>query len=236
MSSTSWPTSGRACWSSPWPATLLSPPAALAAALLFAVHPIHVEAVASVVGRAEVLATLFAVAAALLYRAHGRADPSPGKSRSVLTVGVLAAVLLALASKESAFATPGLLLLMDWAGAREEGVPAATRFRRHAGLWGTTVLLTAAWLVLRARILGGLAGDYPAPGLGGTTAWQRVLIMLPLVPEYVRLLLFPARLSADYSPNFCPRLRPSPPGRSSGWGCLPPPSRSRSPRGGARCR
>ena len=184
--------------------TLLSPPAALAAALLFAVHPIHVEAVASVVGRAEVLATLFAVAAALLYRAHGRADLSPGKSRSVLTASVLAAVLLALASKESAFATPGLLLLMDWAGAREEGVPAATRFRRHAGLWGTTVLLTAAWLVLRARILGGVAGDYPAPGLSGTTAWQRVLIMLPLVPEYVRLLLFPARLSADYSPNFVP--------------------------------
>ena len=117
---------------------------------------------------------------------------------------MLAALLLALASKESAFATPALLLLMDWAGAREEGVPAATRFRRHAGLWGATVSLTAAWLLLRARILGGLAGDYPAPGLGGTTPWQRLLIMLPLVPEYVRLFLFPARLSSDYSPNFVP--------------------------------
>ena len=184
--------------------TLMSPPAALAAALLFAVHPIHVEAVASVVGRAEVLATLFAVAAALLYRAHGQADPSPGRSRSVLAAAVFGAVLLALASKESAFATPALLLLMDWAGAREEGVPAAVRFRRHAGLWAATVVLTAGWLLLRARILGGLAGDYPAPGLGGTTAWQRVLIMLPLVPEYLRLFVFPARLSADYSPNFVP--------------------------------
>ena len=184
--------------------TLMSPPAALAAALLFAVHPIHVEAVASVVGRAEILATLFAVAAALLYRAHGQAEPSPGRSRSVLAAAVLGALLLALASKESAFATPALLLLMDWAGAREEGVPAAVRFRRHAGLWAATVGLTAGWLLLRARILGGLAGDYPAPGLGGTTAWQRVLIMLPLVPEYLRLFVFPARLSADYSPNFVP--------------------------------
>ena len=184
--------------------TLMSPPAALAAALVFAVHPIHVEAVASVVGRAEVLATLFALAAALLYRAHGRADLGPGQSRAALAAAVIAALLLALASKESAFATPALLLLMDWAGAREEGVPPATRFRRHAGLWGATVVLTAAWLLLRARILGGLAGDYPAPGLGGTTPWQRLLIMLPLVPEYVRLFLFPARLSSDYSPNFVP--------------------------------
>ena len=64
--------------------------------------------------------------------------------------------------------------------------------------------LTAGWLLLRARLLGGLAGDYPAPGLGGTNAWQRVLIMLPLVPEYLRLFVFPARLSADYSPNFVP--------------------------------
>jgi hypothetical protein len=66
------------------------------------------------------------------------------------------------------------------------------------------VALTAAWLLLRARILGGLAGDYPAPGLGGTNPWQRLLIMLPLVPEYLRLFLFPARLSTDYSPNFVP--------------------------------
>jgi hypothetical protein len=184
--------------------TLMPPAAALAAALLFAVHPIHVEAVASVVGRAEVLATLFAVLAALLYRAHGRADLTPRRSRTALGAAVLGAMLLALASKESAFATPALLLLIDWAGAREEGVSAAVRFRRHAGLWAGTVVLAAVWLLLRARILGGLAGDYPAPGLAGTTAWQRLLIMLPLVPEYLRLFVFPARLSADYSPNFVP--------------------------------
>src|SRR5882724_11394386 len=44
---------------------------ALAAGLLFAVHPVHVEAVANVVGRAEVLATLFAVGAVLAYAGDG---------------------------------------------------------------------------------------------------------------------------------------------------------------------
>src|SRR2546422_146136 len=37
--------------------------AALAAGLLFAVHPIHVEAVANIVGRAELMAALFAIVA-----------------------------------------------------------------------------------------------------------------------------------------------------------------------------
>ena len=50
---------------------LMPVPAALAAALLFAVHPVHVEAVANVVGRAEILATLWVLAAALLYLRYG---------------------------------------------------------------------------------------------------------------------------------------------------------------------
>ena len=55
-----------------------------------------------------------------------------------------------------------------------------------------------------AAVVGELAGDLPAPGLAGTSLPDRVLIMLPVVPEYLRLLLFPARLSAEYSPNFLP--------------------------------
>ena len=45
--------------------------AGIAAGLLFAVHPIHVEAVANVVGRAELLATILGVAAVLAYMWDG---------------------------------------------------------------------------------------------------------------------------------------------------------------------
>lgn len=48
------------------------PPAAVAAASVFAVHPVHAEAVAGVVGRADLLAGLFYVAAFLCYIAHVR--------------------------------------------------------------------------------------------------------------------------------------------------------------------
>ena len=44
-------------------------PAAWAGAAVFAVHPVHVEAVATVVGRAELLAARFFLAAAIVYDA-----------------------------------------------------------------------------------------------------------------------------------------------------------------------
>jgi hypothetical protein len=177
---------------------LLPPAAALAAALLFAVHPVHVEAVANLVGRAEVLATLFTVAAALLYLEWGE-RPTPLRG-----AGVLLLVLLGLGSKESAFAAPALLLVVDWAAARRGGEAFGERFRRHQGLWLGTAAVAAGWLGLRTAVLGDVAGDYPAPGLAGTSMADRIAIMLPVVPHYLRLLFLPARLSVDYSPNYLP--------------------------------
>ncbi len=44
------------------------PSPALAASLLFAVHPVHTEAVTGVVGRAELLSSVFFILALLSYR------------------------------------------------------------------------------------------------------------------------------------------------------------------------
>src|SRR5437762_2792653 len=48
--------------------TLASPRVALAAGALFALHPLHTEAVAGLVGRADVLATLLGALAWWLHR------------------------------------------------------------------------------------------------------------------------------------------------------------------------
>ena len=155
----------------------LGPVGAGAAALVFAVHPVHVEAVAGAVGAAELLAALFTLVAALAYRTDGRlAATAPGDRRRGLTsFGTLAAVGLALASKESAFAAPGVLLLMDWWEGRRTGETLTEPFRRHALLWLATVALSLEWLWLRAGIVGGLAGDHPAPGLEGLGLVGRAL-------------------------------------------------------------
>ncbi|HEX9581385.1 MAG TPA: hypothetical protein VF970_09810 [Gemmatimonadales bacterium] len=177
-----------------------------AAALAFAVHPVHVEAVANVVGRAEVLAACCALAAVLAYRADG-ALARRGKGgllRLATSFGALAALGLALGAKETAFAVPGLFLLSDWLDAGAHDERAGLTWRRHAMLWIAAVALSLEWLWLRAGVVGDLAGDHAAPGLEGEGLPARVLVMAPVVLEWVRLLWAPVRLSADYSPDFFP--------------------------------
>lgn len=177
-----------------------------AAALLFAVHPVHVEAVANVVGRAEVLAAALALAAAVAYRADGILAAGNDQSwrRWLASFGALAALGLGLAAKETAFAIPGIFVLVDWFDGQSADQRLGTRFQRHWVLWAASVALSLEWLWLRSLVLGDLAGDHPAPGLEGEGLAGRALVMAPVVLEYLRLLFFPARLSADYSPNFLP--------------------------------
>lgn len=180
---------------------------AAAAALLFAVHPVHVEAVANVVGRAEVLATLFAVAAVLCYW-HDHLLAARGEHASwrrlATTLGTLGFTLLALGSKESAFALPALFLAADGVHARRAGTRIGDEIRRHGLLWLASVVVAIGWLVWRAHIVRDLTGTETAPGLQGVGMPGRIAVMLPLVPHYVRLLFFPLHLSPEYSPDFVP--------------------------------
>jgi len=188
---------------------LLGPGAGLVAALLFAVHPVHVEAVANVVGRAEVLSTLFAVLAVLCYQWDGElADAGDHSSlrRVGASLGTIACTVLALASKESAFAVPGLLLLSDLLDADRAGRPFEQKARRHILLWVAVIVAGLVWLALRARIVGDLTGREVAPGLESLGLVARTKVMLAIVPHYFRLLFFPLKLSADYSPDFLPAI------------------------------
>jgi Tfp pilus assembly protein PilF len=176
---------------------------AATAALLFAVHPVHVEAVANIVGRAELLATVGVLAAALAYRADARAEAAGlGRRRAAAWLATLTATLLALAAKETGFALPGLLLIVDWLDARAAGEALGARLRRHGLLWVGVTALSVAWLLLWLAKTSGFGPPTIAPGLAGLSLPQRAFAMLPVVPQYARLLLLPIHLSADYSPRF----------------------------------
>ncbi len=77
----------------------------LIAGILFAVHPIHVEAVANVVGRAELMCAIGVVGAMLLFL-------SPLTRARV--AGIYACFVLALLSKEQGMLVPLLLGVMAW--------------------------------------------------------------------------------------------------------------------------
>jgi protein O-mannosyl-transferase len=80
-------------------------PAAVVGALLWALHPLRVEAVAWATARRDVLSTLFVLLALLAYC-------RPERSRGRLA-GALAATIAASAAKESAMVVPALLVVLD---------------------------------------------------------------------------------------------------------------------------
>jgi tetratricopeptide (TPR) repeat protein len=176
------------------------PAAALAGALLFAVHPVHTEAVANVVGRAEILAAAFAFAALIVLgppgspsRPHRRTGPG-----TLAGVGILYA--LAIWSKEVGIVLPGLLLVADLArGGFAAGVRAYARERGAA--YVVLVGVAAATFVVRYTVLGNLASAPPAPAFVPDASFPtRFFTMIRVWPHYARLLVAPFELSADYSP------------------------------------
>jgi protein O-mannosyl-transferase len=168
--------------------------AAVAAALLFAAHPIHTEAVTSIVGRAELLATLGVLAALL---AFARSRECGGRHRvawSALSVVAFAAALL---SKESAFTGLGLLAALDWWVVRR----ASLRQRLTALMPYAAVGIV--YLLLRLAVVGALGlPEVPLPldnPLAHVDLWSRLRTAVIVLWDYVGLLALPLHLSADYS-------------------------------------
>ena len=153
---------------------------ALAAGLLFALHPLQTEAVNAIVGRGEILAFVFAIGAFLLYVEKARA----------MWVGLL--FFLALCSKESAaFALP--LFALYWLLFERRDL------RPVAGA-------VIAYVALRVSALGGFGiggreiGFLDNP-IADVPVASRVLTAPVLLTKYVGLVLWPSPLSADYSYN-----------------------------------
>jgi tetratricopeptide (TPR) repeat protein len=105
-------------------------PAALWTALLFAVHPLHSEAVTYLCGRSAALMALFYLAALLAHARGARTLP-------------LGLFLLALLTKESALLLPLALLAWDWSGR----ISWRLMLRRQWPYWALCVLATLALLL-----------------------------------------------------------------------------------------
>lgn len=174
---------------------LLPPLPALAAAALFAVHPVHAESVANVVGQAELLAAglaLLAVERFLAWRERGALGPGHRAALALLT-------LLAIFSKETGVVIPALLVAAELIL-----VAPAISWRKQASLLAPMLALQAgavvAAILVRIIVLGPTAGAGPAVALQGLSAGERIIGMLAVVPQWTRLLLWPVHLEAEYGP------------------------------------
>ena len=174
---------------------LLSLPAAFAGALVFAVHPVHAEAVANVVGLSEIVSTCALLAACLL---HLRSDERSGW-REALGIGVLYA--LGFGAKESGVTLPGLIFLLDAARGRLGFADLPDYLRRRWPVYAAMLVVAAALLAGRMAILGSVAHPFAPLGADLLNEVSRIWTLGEIWLHYVRLWVFPLDLSSDYSPN-----------------------------------
>lgn len=172
--------------------------AALAGGVVFAVHPVHTEAVANVVGRAELLAGAFVLLACLVYVEASRR----GRLSRAAILAVSVSYALALLSKEVGIVLPALLVLLDLPLAASGRIGDGRRYlQARLPLFASMAAVLLAYLALRWAVMGepvsSLAKGTFAPDASFST---RLFTMARVWPRYCELLLFPAELSADYSP------------------------------------
>lgn len=178
---------------------------AAAAAAAFALHPIHTEAVANVVGRAELLANAFLL---LSWGWYLKWDEAPASAKTRWLAASIAAFGLALFTKEHAVILPGLLVLTDLHRTRDRGLSLGRMIWekcRTAYAW--YLLPLAGYLAARFFVLGGLLSSqlsWLANPLVDTNRWTRFLTAIKVLGNYLWLLLVPVRLSSDYSYNQIP--------------------------------
>ena len=181
--------------------------APLVSGVLFAVLPIHTEAVAAVVGRADLLAVLGILLALL---AHRRSMLSAGRKYVWRwCVGAGLAAFVAMGSKESGVAVVVLVVLADayWHRDRHKG-------GRGPRWWNRDTLARLAYLLiplvvyfsLRYHALGGrLYQQTPATKtinvLVDAPSWQHALGVIQLWGMYWAKTLWPEVLSVKYTIN-----------------------------------
>ena len=182
-----------------WMALALLPPlGAWLAAALFAVHPVHVEVTGNMVGQAELMVGLSLAVAMGLYLRRRR-DGTLGTG----DVGVLALLYaVALFSKEHGAVFPILLLAAEWTVVHDER-PWRARVVTLRPLFLALIAVTLAYVKLRSLVQDDLAGfaPYAAFRFLNMGAVARIGTMMHEFPRIAQLMLFPTRLSADYSPN-----------------------------------
>ena len=164
---------------------------AVLAALVFAIHPVHVEPVAWIAARQELLLSLGVLGGLLAYR---RSDASPrGRGAWWLALGCQG---LALLSKETSVVMPALLVASDRLLPQREADRSGWPLWRRAlvrswPFWG----LAGALMLFRFSALTRLGGDPPRL----LDLCQRVPGSLETLARYLGLLVLPLHMQPTYA-------------------------------------
>ena len=163
---------------------------ALLSAAFFAVHPIHSEPIAWVGSSPELELSLFYLLTFWLFLGVARPE---GRFSYTAQFAMAGCFVLTIFSKEPAVTLPVLATVYEhFYRPGRQGTRTAQKVQRYVALW----VLTAAYLVFRVRVLGGLSSGSSVRHL----SWYEVSLSgLALLGQYVWKLLWPVDLRV-----FCP--------------------------------
>ncbi|TDQ16515.1 tetratricopeptide repeat protein [Algoriphagus boseongensis] len=163
---------------------------ALLILVLYAVHPIHTEVVASVKSRDTLLSSLFAFSAILIWFSNS------GKPKPIQWGIILGLYFLSLLSKEESIPLMALVFLISWFFLKND-------FKKSIQVTLPFLIPFGIYMILRSIFLDPASGDsygslvnsvlYAASG----SEWIATNFYIYL--QYLKLLLIPHPLSWDYS-------------------------------------
>ncbi len=185
--------------------------------IVFALHPVHTEAVTWVVGRAEVMAGLFYFLSFLIYIKAG--DSESLKNR--LFIASIVSYFLALLSKEIAITLPILLFAYDYyfvlknpspqpSPARGEGMKWSLSRKGRGDKWEEGIIkwlmerylpfiiITFIYIAVRYAVLGAFGPQKNLSFTPDVGLYERFLTIIVVIGYYIRLLFFPLNLTVDY--------------------------------------
>ena len=173
----------------------LSTEVAMAAALLFGVHPVHSESVAWAAALPDPLAAVFILCSLLLYERYYH-----GQGRKLIVLGAsIALALAAMLSKEVAVVFPFFLIVRE-ALDRTEGETVGQTVVRGARRTAPFLAMIVPYLGMRYYVLGSFTQNEPTSL--GIPAIQ-VLITLPsILLGYLRMLFAPFPLAVMYGNRY----------------------------------
>ena len=164
------------------------------AAALWAVHPVLTESVTNMIGRSDLLSGIAILSGFLMYL---KSTESAGLRRLAWLAGLMAVTAVGVFSKESSVVILGVIALYEltWWKERKPG---------RVLLLGciATLLPIAAMLYQRSIVM---AASRPAEfpftdnPIVGADFWTGRLTAIEVIPRYLELMLWPAKLSVDYS-------------------------------------
>ena len=189
-----------------------NPLLALATALLFTAHPIHTEAVNNIVGQAEILSAVFFFLAFILFLDSVK---NPDTTNWLKLTASYICYLAGTLSKEPAITLPAVIFVAHWFLFKHErkniNKTQSSDFRTFiAAQWKYYIgfaMVVIIYFVFRITALGGLKSTMLITFLDNVLArplqegdyLTYYLTALKIVGMYICLLIFPLKLSADYS-------------------------------------